>query len=53
MGLGFELPMALPPAGEYECRVDGKPGRLHVDRDIAYIRADVALGDLVTVELVS
>jgi riboflavin kinase/FMN adenylyltransferase len=51
VGLGFALPLALPPAGEYDCTVDGKPGRLRIDRGVAYLRADVNLGDLVTVEL--
>jgi riboflavin kinase/FMN adenylyltransferase len=53
VALGFELPLALPPAGEYACHIDGKPAHLRVDRDIAYLRADVALGDLVRVELES
>jgi riboflavin kinase/FMN adenylyltransferase len=53
VGLEFELPLALPPAGEYACLVDGRPGRLRIDRDVAYLRADVGLGDLVTVELTS
>lgn len=51
IGLDFELPMALPPAGEYACRVDGRPGRLHVDQGVAYLRADVGLGEFVRVEL--
>lgn len=51
VGLGFELPLALPPAGDYACRVDGSPGRLRIDRDVAYLRADVPLGAFVTVEL--
>lgn len=51
VGLEFELPLALPPAGEYACRLDGQPCRLRIDREVAYLRADVALGDLVTVEL--
>lgn len=51
VGLEFELPLALPPAGEYVCRVDGKPCRLRIDREVAYLRADVALGEQVTVEL--
>ena len=51
VGLGFELPLALPPAGEYPCRVNGQPGRLRIDRDVAYLRADVPLGQIVTVEL--
>jgi riboflavin kinase/FMN adenylyltransferase len=51
VGLGFELPLALPPAGEYACRVDGSMGRLRIDRDVAYLRADVPLGAFVTVEL--
>lgn len=51
VGLGFELPLALPPAGEYACRVDGATGRLRIDRDVAYLRADVPLGAFVTVEL--
>lgn len=53
VGLGFELPMALPPAGEYRCLVEGRPGRLRIDRDVAYLRADVTLGALVTVELIA
>ncbi|MEX1170559.1 MAG: hypothetical protein WEE50_10500 [Chloroflexota bacterium] len=51
VGLEFELPLALPPAGEYTCRVDGQPGRLRIDRNVAYLRADVGLGALVTVEI--
>jgi riboflavin kinase/FMN adenylyltransferase len=51
VGLGFELPVALPPAGEYPCRVNGQPGRLRIDREVAYLRADVPLGAMVTVEL--
>ena len=51
VALGFELPMALPPAGEYPCHVDGKPCHLRIDRDIAYLRADVTFGDLVRIEL--
>ena len=51
VGLAFELPVALPPAGEYVCRVDGAPGRLRIDRDVAYLRADVELGAVVRVEL--
>jgi len=51
VGLEFELPLALPPAGEYACRVDGKPCWMRIDRDVAYLRADVTLGELVTVEL--
>jgi riboflavin kinase/FMN adenylyltransferase len=51
VGLGFELPVALPPAGEYPCRVNGQPGRMRIDRDVAYLRADVPLGVMVTVEL--
>jgi riboflavin kinase/FMN adenylyltransferase len=52
VGLGFELPVALPPAGEYRVRVDGQPGRLRIDRDVAYLRADVPLGALVTAEFI-
>ena len=51
VGLGFELPVALPPAGEYVARVNGKPAHLRIDREVAYIRADVPLGELVIVEL--
>lgn len=51
VGLEFELPMALPPAGEYACSVDGRPGRLRIDRGVAYLRADVPLGALVTLEI--
>ena len=49
--LGFELPMALPPAGEYAAHVDGDPASLRIDRDVAYLRGDVRIGALVTVEL--
>jgi riboflavin kinase/FMN adenylyltransferase len=52
VGLQFELPVVLPPAGEYRCRVNARPGRLRIDRDVAYLRADVALGARVTVELI-
>lgn len=51
VGLGFELPLALPPAGEYGCRMNGEPARLRIDRGVAYLRANVPLGALVTVEL--
>jgi riboflavin kinase/FMN adenylyltransferase len=51
VGLAFDLPVALPPPGEYLCRVDGAPGRLHIDRDVAYLRADVELGTVVRVEI--
>lgn len=51
VGLEFELPLALPPAGEYACQVDGQPARLRIDRGVAFLRADVAMGDLVTVEI--
>lgn len=51
VGLEFELPMALPPAGEYPCRVGGRPGRLHIDQGVVYLRADVDLGEFVRVEL--
>ncbi len=51
IGLDFDLPLALPPAGEYTCTVNGQPGRLRIDRGTAYLRADVAIGALVTVEI--
>jgi riboflavin kinase/FMN adenylyltransferase len=51
IGLEFELPVALPPAGEYAGTVDGQPCRLRIDRGIAYLRADVAMGALVTVQV--
>ena len=38
VGLEFELPLALPPAGEYPCLVMARPGRLRIDRDVAYLR---------------
>ena len=53
VGLRFDLPLALPPAGEYPCRIEGQAGRLRIDRDVAYLRADVPLGVLVTVELIA
>lgn len=49
--LGFEFPMALPPAGEYDCRVAGEPGYLRIDGGVAYLGADVPPGTRVTVEL--
>ena len=48
--LTFELPIALPPAGEYGCRVGLQQGRLRIDRDRVYLRADVPVGALVTAE---
>ncbi len=51
VGLRFELPVALPPAGEYPCVVEGHAGWLRIDRDVAYLRADVPLGALVSVQL--
>lgn len=51
VGLEFELPLALPPAGEYAGTIDGRPCRLRIDRDVAYLRAEVVLGQQVTVEL--
>ena len=51
VGLEFELPLALPPAGEYAGTVDGQPCRLRIDRGIVYLRADVAMGALVTVQV--
>jgi riboflavin kinase / FMN adenylyltransferase len=29
--LAFDWPMAMPPDGEYRCRVDGRPGRAVID----------------------
>jgi riboflavin kinase/FMN adenylyltransferase len=49
--LGFELPLALPPAGEYACGIDSQPASLRIDRGVAYLRADVPIGALVTAEL--
>lgn len=51
VALGFELPVALPPGGEYAGRVHGEPARLRIDRGVAYLRANVPLGAVVTVEL--
>jgi riboflavin kinase / FMN adenylyltransferase len=51
VGLEFELPLALPPAGEYLCRVNGQPGRLRIDRGVAFLRSNVGMGELVTVEI--
>lgn len=51
VGLGFELPLALPPAGEYASRMNGEPAGLRIDRGVAYLRADAPLGAVVTVEL--
>lgn len=51
VGLWFELPVALPPAGEYPCIVEGHAGSLRIDRDVAYLRADVPLGARISVQL--
>ncbi len=49
--LGFELPVALPPAGEYSGRAGPEPVSLRIDRETVYIRGNLALGAWVTVEL--
>lgn len=48
--LGFELPLALPPAGDYVCRAGNEPVRLRIDRETVYIRGNVPLGAFLTVE---
>lgn len=49
--LGFELPIALPPAGEYACRIGTQPASVRIDRGVAYLRGDAPIGALVTLEL--
>jgi FAD synthase len=49
--LGFELPVALPPAGEYAGRVGADAASVRIDRGVAYLRGQVQVGARVTVEL--
>jgi riboflavin kinase/FMN adenylyltransferase len=49
--LAFDLPMALPPDGEYACRIDGNVGRLRVERGVAFLPGSISGRRRVTVEL--
>lgn len=42
--LEFPLPMALPPDGDYDAHIDGRPVTLRIDRGAAYLLADVSNG---------
>ena len=42
--LEFPLPMALPPDGDYDANIDGRPVTLRIDRGAAYLLADVTNG---------
>jgi hypothetical protein len=39
--LAFSLPMALPPDGDYDAHIDGRPVTLRIDRGAAYLLEDV------------
>ena len=39
--LEFPLPLALPPDGDYDARIDGRPVTLRIDRDAAYLAAEM------------
>jgi riboflavin kinase/FMN adenylyltransferase len=42
--LEFPLPLALPPDGDYDARIDGRPVTLQLDRGAAYIAGDLPDG---------
>ena len=49
--LVFDLPMALPPDGEYGCRVEGEAAVLQVEGGATYLRGRGAAAGRATVEL--
>jgi len=51
--LTFDLPMSLPPDGDYECRVEGAWATLRINAGRAYLRGGGPAGTKVTVELTS
>jgi len=42
MRLEFPLPMALPPDGDYDARIDDRPVTLRIDGGAAHLRGDVS-----------
>jgi len=40
--LDFRLPVALPPDGDYDAGVDGRPLRLRIERGDAYLLGDIS-----------
>jgi riboflavin kinase/FMN adenylyltransferase len=48
--LEFPLPLALPPDGDYDARIDSRPVTMQMDRGAAYITGDLP-GGRVTVVL--
>lgn len=49
--LRFEMPVALPPDGDYAARSEGEPVTLRIEGGEAYLRGAEAAGSLVTVEI--
>jgi riboflavin kinase/FMN adenylyltransferase len=47
--LDFALPMALPPEGDYEARVDERPVTLRIDRGAAYLLGQLPTGRVTVV----
>jgi riboflavin kinase / FMN adenylyltransferase len=47
--LDFPLPLALPPDGDYDGRIDGRPVTLQMDRGAAYIAGDLPDGRVTVV----
>ena len=50
--LAFDLPIALPPDGDYPCRIGGAAAVLRVDGGAAYLRDRAGRAARVTVELI-
>ena len=51
--LTFDLPICLPPDGDYGCAVEGAPATLRIDAARAYLRGGGPAASRVTVELTS
>jgi riboflavin kinase/FMN adenylyltransferase len=49
--LAFDLPIALPPDGDYSCRVEGRAASLRVESGWAYLQGRGPAAARVTVEL--
>jgi riboflavin kinase/FMN adenylyltransferase len=49
--LTFDLPVALPPEGDYECLVHGGPATLRIDAGRAYLKGGRSPASRVTLEL--
>lgn len=50
--LSFDLPIALPPDGDYSCRIEGQPAVLRVKGGAAYLRSRGRPAARVHVELI-